>query len=63
MSICNYFLNDAAHSLVLGLILIHTQKSENPTKNFPIKGTWIGLVLPQAGFEPSDESMQIFELV
>jgi len=24
---------------------------------------WIGLVLPQAGFEPSDESMQFFELV
>lgn len=31
--------------------------------NFPIKGTWGGLVLPQAGFEPSDESMQFFELV
>lgn len=62
MSICNYFLNDAAHSLVLGLIL-DTQKSENPTKNFPITGTWGGLVLPQAGFEPSDESMQFFELV
>ena len=63
MSICNYFLNDAAHSLVLGLIQKTPRNLKNPTKNFPIKGTWCGLVLPQAGFEPSDESMQFFELV